>query len=114
MADEKQPLAGPGGLFDPAALWEQVARPWEETAIASLEQIIHSRPALAALFAPLRLWLEGLASTKQWNEQLLGGQGAATQADLGEITGLIRRLESRLLDLEDRVIALEERGRPGR
>ena len=85
------------------------ARPWEDAAVAWLDSLVLSRPALSAMFAPLGLWLKGLGQMNRALDTWIRTVRGVSAKDLEKTMNVLRSMESRLLEVSDAVEDARER-----
>ena len=77
--------------------------------MAWLDQVVKSPPLLSAMFAPLAATLTGMSRRNRFADQWLNWSRQPSAADMNLALNMLRSIESRLLDLSDRVEDMDAR-----
>jgi hypothetical protein len=88
---------------------EGMVKAWEEAAVAWLDHVVQSPPALAAMFAPLATFLQSNTQRDRAAEQWMHWQRTPTLSDTAAMLNVLRIIQSQLMDLSDRMGAVEDR-----
>lgn len=96
--------------MNPWQLWKRGFDAWEKTTAEYFDQVLENPSVLGPAGAVLSATMKAKAATDRLAARFWGGLGLATKRDQERALHKLNQLESKLLDLEDR-LADAARGR---